>query len=172
MRQSAGCLDQYTGIQAEYLGLITYDDERLLEVPIIFSAVPGNESEMERMAQYLLAGGFVTSGLGGGTWEGLEKYGGLVKGRDFWTERIPDDHPIYTAYFDLDRGGPATTGATSSGKAGTISWSATIGYFVKGRLAGITFARGGFTDYMMVNVIVYALTQEGSMTQRLMHMVN
>ena len=165
-------LNQYTGIQAEYLGLITYDDERLLEVPIIFGAGPGNESEMERLAQYLLAGGFVQGGLGGSIWEGLEKYGGLVEGRDFWTERLPDDHPVYTAYFDLDRGGPPTRGGTASGKAGTISWSATTGYFVKGRLAGITFARGGWTDYMMVNVIVYALTQEGSMTQRLMHMVN
>ena len=163
-------LNQYTGIQSEYVGLITFDDERLLEVPIIFQANPGNESEKERMVQYLLAGGFVYGGVGLG--DSLEKYGGLVRGRDFWSERLPDDHPIYSAFFDLERGGPPSRGGTASGKAGTISWAATTGYFIKGRLAGITFSRAGWTDYLIVNVIVYALTQEGSMTQRLMHMVN
>ena len=163
-------LNQFTGLQSEYVGLITFDDERLLEVPIIFQANPGNESEKERMVQYLLAGGFVYGGVGLG--DSLEKYGGLVRGRDFWSERLPDDHPIYSAFFDLERGGPPSRGGTASGKAGTISWATTTGYFIKGRLAGITFSRAGWTDYLIVNIIVYALTQEGSMTQRLMHMVN
>ena len=57
-------LNQFTGLQSEYVGLITFDDERLLEVPIIFRANPGNESEKERMVQYLLAGGFVCGGVG------------------------------------------------------------------------------------------------------------
>ncbi|MCY3760296.1 MAG: DUF4159 domain-containing protein [Gemmatimonadetes bacterium] len=164
-------LNQFTGLQSEYVGLITFDDERLLEVPIIFRANPGNESEKERMVEYLLAGGFVCGGVGD-NWEGLEKYGGLVRGKDFWSERLPDDHPIYSAFFDLERGGPPSRGGTASGKAGTISWATTRGYFIKGRLAGITFDRVGWTEYLIVNVIVYALTQEGSMTQRLMHMVN
>ena len=59
------------------------------------------------------------------------------------------------------------------------------GYFVKGRLAGVTPGQGGWgwaNDIrggdstrqlqLAVNIIIYALTQEGSLTQRLMQMVN
>lgn len=32
---------------------------------------------------------------GAAIWEeALEKYGGTVKGRDFWSERLPEDHAI------------------------------------------------------------------------------
>ncbi|MSR84473.1 MAG: hypothetical protein EXS58_16395 [Candidatus Latescibacteria bacterium] len=60
-----------------------------------------------------------------------------------------------------------------------------MGYYIKGRLAGVQPGMGGWGFgnqryggdttrqlQMAVNVIVYALTQEGSMTQRLMQMVN
>ena len=59
------------------------------------------------------------------------------------------------------------------------------GHYIKGRLASITPGDGGWgweNDVrggdstrqlqMAVNVIIYALTQEGSITQRLMQMVN
>ncbi|MCY3761180.1 MAG: hypothetical protein OXH50_08005 [Gemmatimonadetes bacterium] len=67
---------------------------------------------------------------------------------------------------------------------GVPSWPALTGYFVKGRLAGISSRKGtGWLDHtasgdgsrqlqMAVNIFVFALTQEGSMTQRLMQMVN
>ena len=59
------------------------------------------------------------------------------------------------------------------------------GYFIKGRLAGVSAVDGGWgwaNDIrggdstrqlqLAVNIIIYALTQEGSLTQRLMQMVN
>jgi hypothetical protein len=172
-------VNEYTGLKAEFLGSITFDDERLMEVPIILPQGSPNESEMEQLAKYLLAGGFVL----GGYWpEALEKYGGLVQGKDFWTERIPDDHPIFTAFFNLQGGVPS--GGGGNDKLRVASWNYLTGYYIKGRLVGVVPSLGwGWRNdvyggdstrqlQMAVNIIVYALTQEGSITQRLMQMVN
>jgi hypothetical protein len=176
-------LYEYTGLQADFIGGIAFDDERLLEVPIIIPQGTPNESELAHLAKYLIAGGFVF----GAIWEeALEKYGGLVKGRDFWSERLPDDHPIFNAFFDMRGGVPSGLPAPSlaQGKFGVLAWDYLKGYFVKGRLAGIESAKGwGWKNQewggdstrqlqLAVNIIVYVLTQEGSMTQRLMQMVN
>ena len=177
-------LNEYTGLKAEFLGLITYDDPRLMEVPIILPQGAPNEAEMENLAHYLIAGGFTFGGLWG---EALEKYGGLVQGQDFWTERLPEDHPVYTAFFDLSGGMPFGYNGSSlaQGKLGVRPWNYLNGHFVKGRMAGITPGDGGWgwmNDVfggdstrqlqLAVNIIIYALTQEGSITQRLMQMVN
>jgi len=173
-------LNEFTGIGADYEGYLTFDDSRMMEIPIIFSSGGANESESEALSRYLLAGGFVFGGI---PFEGLEKYGGLVVGRDIWKQRLPDDHPIYSSFFDIKGGAPAYDQGGWSGKQGIHSWSKNEGYYVKGRLAGITFGWGvglGFIDelertrnhQLVVNTMVYALTQEGSMTKRLMQMVN
>ena len=177
-------VNSYTGLQADFIGSIAFDDERLMEVPIIIPQGAPNESEMEHLAKYLLAGGFVFGGIWG---EALEKYGGLVNGRDFWSERLPENHPVFTAFFDIKGG--MTSGVlsgSSQGKFGMPSWNYLIGYFVKGRLAAVAPGQGwGWDDptglgnaadatrqiQMAVNIIIYALTQEGSMTHRLMQMV-
>jgi hypothetical protein len=175
-------LNEYTGINADFMGSITYDDERLLEIPIILPSGSPNESELEQMTRYLTSGGFIFGGIGF-VHEGLEKYAGLVEGRDFWSERLPDDHPVFSSYFDFKGGAPTSTRGVSSNK-NQNAWQFTTGHFIKGRLVGIDFSLGlGFTGsasgqdklrqmQMAINVIVYALTQEGSMTQRLMQMVN
>lgn len=176
-------LNEYTGLKAEFLGMITFDDPRLLEVPVILPQGEPNEAEMEHLADYLLAGGFV---LGGIYEEALEKYGGLVRGKDFWSERLPETHPIYTAFFDLKGGMPfGYSPSLSQGKSGVRPWNYVRGYFVKGRLTGVTPGDGGWgwqNDdrggdstrqlQLAVNIVIFALTQEGSITQRLMQMVN
>jgi hypothetical protein len=172
-------LNEFTGIQAKFIGSVTYDDERLLEIPIILPSGNPNESELEQLTQYLLSGGFVFGGIGF-IEEGLEKYGGLVRGRDFYNERLPNDHPVFSAYFDVKGGAPS--GARGTQKNGQGAWRPVTGHYVKGRLVGIS-GIGGYTNaafdrdatrhmQMALNVIIYALTQEGSMTQRLMQMVN
>ncbi len=176
-------VNEYTGLQADFIGSIAFDDERLLEVPIIIPQGAPNESEMAQLAKYLMAGGFVF----GAIWEeALEKYGGLMRGRDFWSERMPDDHLIFSSFFDLKGGVPSGIGSPSlaQGKFGVGAWDYMTGYYIRGRLAGVSSAKGwGWmnSEYgndstrqlqMAVNIIVYALTQEGSMTQRLMQMVN
>lgn len=177
-------VNEYTGLKARFIGQITYDDNRLMEVPIIYPVGTPNESEMENLARYLLAGGFVFGWLDFN--QILEKYGGLINGQDFWSERLTDDHPLFSAFFDI-KGGGVLSGLNENSlgnqKAGVYSWMSTQGFFIRGRLAGISFSHGtGWRNHvynsdatrqlqMAVNVIVYALTQEGSITQRLMQMV-
>ncbi len=178
-------LNEWTGLRASFDGSLTFDDDRLLAVPIIIPQGQPNEKELENLAHYLLAGGFVMAEDHNfeGFWvEALEKYGGLVAGRDFHTERLAADHPIFTAYFDLGDG--VALGATRFDDP--YYWNVVQGLYVKGRLAAVPRANAGIGGYLgfasgrdstrilqfAVNTVVYALTQEGSMTQRLMQMVH
>ena len=177
-------LNEYTGLKAEFLGFITFDDPRLIEVPVILPQGNPNETEMANLAQYLMSGGFTFNGI---YEEALEKYGGLVRGKDFWSERLPEDHPVYTAFFDLSGGMPfGYSPSLGQGKSGVRTWNYLRGHYIKGRLASVTPGdtggwgwendeRGGDSTRQLqlaVNIIIYALTQEGSITQRLMQMVN
>ena len=109
-----------------------------------------------------MSGGFV---MGGYHREALIKYGGLVEGYDFWKERLLLDHPIFKAFFAL-----------KGGTGGLIDWRDIVnGYFIRDRMVGIDNVGWGSNpryNQMAVNVIIYALTQEGSITQRLMQRVN
>ena len=176
-------INDFTGIRAELLDDITYDDERLMDVPIIYPIGEPNESEMESLARYLVGGGFILGGLGGRAQEALIKYTGLVRGRDFWHENLKEGHPVFTAFFDINTNIPS--GHYSGIHMKWSGWLNTTGYFIKGRMVGIAPGQGwGFPqlqhyvgDYtrqlqMAVNVVVFALTQEGSVTQRFMQMVN
>ena len=176
-------INEYTGLKAEFLGFVTFDDPRLMEIPIILPQGSPNETEMANLAQYLMSGGFSFSGIHG---EALEKYGGLINGKDFWSERLPEDHPVYTSFFDLSGGMPfGYSPSLGQGKLGVRPWNYLRGYYIKGRLASVTPGDGGWgweNDgrggdstrqlQLAVNIIIYALTQEGSITQRLMQMVN
>ena len=180
-------LNEYTGLKAEFLGLITFDDPRLLEVPVIVEprGAP-SETEMANLAHYLMSGGFIFVHINGKYTEALEKYGGLIRGKDFWSERLPEDHPVYTAFFDLNGGMPfGYSPSLGQGKAGVKTWNYLRGYYIQGRLASVMPGDGGWgweNDQrggdstrqlqLAVNIIIYALTQEGSITQRLMQMVN
>ena len=177
-------LNEYTGLKAEFLGFITFDDPRLIEVPVILPQGNPNEAEMANLAQYLMSGGFTFNGI---YEEALEKYGGLIRGKDFWSERLPEDHPVYTSFFDLSGGMPfGYSPSLGQGKSGVRTWNYLRGHYIKGRLASVTPGdtggwgwqndkRGGDSTRQLqlaVNIIIYALTQEGSITQRLMQMVN
>ena len=109
-----------------------------------------------------MSGGFV---MGGYHREALIKYGGLVEGYDFWKERLLLGHPIFKAFFTL-----------KGGTGGLIDWRDIVnGYFIRDRMVGIDNVGWGSNpryNQMAVNVIIYALTQEGSITQRLMQRVN
>lgn len=154
-------INEYTGLQASFVGTITYDDERLHEIPIIIPQGEPNEAELENLARYLLGGGFV---LGAYWTEALVKYGGLIEGQDFWAERLLPEHPIFSSFFKVP-----------GGHARTSDWRHMTGYYVKGRMVGIRSIGWGSSlsqNQVAINVIIYALTQEGSITQRLMQMVN
>lgn len=178
-------INEWTGLRTEFVGSFTFDDDRFLTVPIVIPQGEPNENELDNLARYLLAGGFVMAEQFDfeGFWtEALEKYGGLIKGRDFYTERLREDHPIFTAYFDLGDG--VAQGASRFDDP--YYWNVVKGLYVKGRLVAVPRANSGIGGYMgfaaerdatrilqfAVNTVIYALTQEGSMTQRLMQIVH
>ena len=107
--------------------------------------------------------------------EALEKYGGLVRGKDFWSKRLAEDHAIFHAFFDIEGGMPNNSG-TAQGKSRVLTWNHMTGHFIKGRMVGLTSNGWSWGSpagvRLAVNVVIYALTQEGSLTQRLMQTVN
>ena len=65
---------------------------------------------------------------------------------------------------------------TAQGKSGVLTWNHMTGHFIKGRMVGLTSNGWSWGSpagvRLAVNVVIYALTQEGSLTQRLMQTVN
>jgi hypothetical protein len=202
----ADFLNTYTGIHADFLDQVTFDDERLMEVPfIIYTGGTLNEAELRHLTHYLLRGGFIfgIGGRGEGAWgvvssgqssssvvmEGLQKYGGLISGSDFYVARVPDDHPIYSIFFSIGGKGTPLTTAGGHHDRKTEEWNYMVGIWVKGRLATLDFGFQGGAGagiwgqgsqlgvdtvrhmQFAANVIIYALTQEGSITHQLMQTV-
>lgn len=199
-------IDDFTAIEAEFSKDLLFSDPALQELPIIVpQLVPDDEVELEQLVAYLLAGGFVLDiewGLEAYR-EGLEKYGGLVWDRDARVEHLPDDHPLYSSYFELPGGIPAVNTTPLLSRSTNYEVQTVKGLYIGDRLAGISFpplgqprtpsgALTGTTDsfteitelseeviaarrdrrndprirQMLVNIVVYALTQEGSITAR------
>ncbi|MCC7263368.1 MAG: DUF4159 domain-containing protein [Candidatus Latescibacteria bacterium] len=182
-------MESFSQLKADVAPSLTFTDPRLLDLPIVLPLSLPNETEMEHLSRYLMEGGFVLS-FGGqfeAYREGLEKYGHLVWGQDVWTEYLTETHPLFSAYFPL-KGVPRTeralTKEDTSSQSGDIGGARRqrqdrmLGLFVSGRLAGVEFYMpprpvGRIEQYedsaqsqLAVNIIVYALTQEGSLTRR------
>lgn len=186
-------LETFTQVRADVAPSLTYADPRLLDLPIGLPLSPPNESEMEHLSRYLMEGGFV---LNFDTRseerrtpfeeyrEGLEKYGHLVWGQEMWTEYLTEDHPLFSAYFPL-KGVPRTGRAltpedTSAQQDGSPRphLDRMLGLVVQGRLVGVEFYMpprpvGRAEQYedtaqsqLAVNIVIFALTQEGSLTRR------
>ena len=109
------------------------------------------------------------------------------KGRDWTFEKIPNDHGIYHCYYDFTDG-PPTGGDLPFGRPGIINgpYPWLEGVFVHARLIAIMSNKAyqdvwslrrdyaAFTAaqprafQMGINLIIFALTQEGSITNRVM----
>ncbi len=200
-------INDFTAIKAEFTKDILYSDPALRELPIIVpqSTPTPDGTEMQQLVDYLTTGGFIIGiELGLESYrEGLERFGGLVWGRDAWVEHLPDEHPLYSAYFNLPGGIPAINMPPLPGRSATSEAQTAKGLFINGRLAGVAFPAMGqqrvpsdaltgsaasFTQanelaeeaivarrdrrndprirQMIVNIVVFALTQEGSIASR------
>lgn len=148
-------LNRNTGLHATFRSAVDLADPELLEIPILIGSLGSpTETEMEHLVRYLLSGGFVIGDVVDAYAEGLQKYGQLVHGSGFYKQRLPYNHPLFSSYFDL-RGRPCL-----------------MGHFVDDRLSGVTECEGPMpqapSGRLQVNIVVYALTQPGSITQKLM----
>ncbi len=156
-----------------------------LDYPFFYIAFEGgfdsNPLEFQALRRYVMNGGFVFfEALGSGparksaeriTRQGIEQ----VFGRNVRLEPIPNDHPIYSCYFDFPDGPPVYEKYLEDEFGGLEKQPFLEGVFLRGRLAAV-FSKygyglrwnnpdgGGAGLRMGINLLVYALRQEGGNT--------
>jgi|TARA_B100000809_G_scaffold253112_1_gene288720 hypothetical protein len=188
-------LDEYTGIEADYLGPIPLDDPRINQVPWLmlpswFGEVhSSSEKEIESLGYYLAHGGFAltTSGpnekLKGSRFDRLRdalSSQGLYEGQDWRFTYLKPSHPIYHSYFDFDMAVRDNMGVgnVEVGDMGLVIGDRLAVLFTI-RQVTTGSAREGTNNFELavdgtrhlqftVNTVVFALTQEGGVTQQLM----
>ena len=191
-------MNRFTDIKTDAAGTYTLDSRELFNTPWIFINAGDpfelTDSEAQNLGQYLLSGGFAFAetwaarpgGPGDRALRNMFKDAlytqGLRFGKDWSFQVLPNDHPIFHCYFDFD-GPPA--GFCASGFSADAHLGPLDGIAIEGRLIAImsTMDIEGVwnwwwqisPDYdntralqFLVNMIVFALTQEGSIAQQLM----
>ena len=194
----AEAMNRFTDIKTDAAGTYTLDSRELFNTPWIFINAGDpfelTDSEAQNLGQYLLSGGFAFAetwaarpgGPGDRALRNMFKDAlytqGLRFGKDWSFQVLPNDHPIFHCYFDFD-GPPA--GFCASGFSADAHLGPLDGIAIEGRLIAImsTMDIEGVwnwwwqisPDYdntralqFLVNMIVFALTQEGSIAQQLM----
>ena len=171
-------INKYTNLRAEVFGPITFDDDRIFKFPLligsIYRSLHLNEIEEANQFQYLNSGGFIMGGIGD-----VEKHlsqvlvnGGLVERKDFWSEALLEDHPIYNAFFIIGFQSYFLEPHPDQSIACYIT-RGLKGHFIKDRLVSVNPLESSHWAYdeaelmLAINVMAYALTQEGSLAQRL-----
>ena len=109
---------------------------------------------------------------------------GYVQGRDWIFENLPNNHPIYHCYYDFDGPlSPAPGSATTSQLSYADAHDYVRGITIDGRMVAMIesgdyqrtlhMANIDGTRYrhFYINTIIFALTQEGSITHRVMDSV-
>lgn len=195
-------LAEYTGIEADYLGPIPFDDPRINQVPWLllpswFGEVhSSSEREIESLGSYLANGGFAltTSGpnekLKGPKFDRLRDAlatQGLYEGQDWRFVYLKPSHPLYHSFFDFDMavrdnssvfGTPEAWSQRTLGDMGLVIGDRLAVLFTSKQVATAS-AQVGTGNAMLsvdgtrhlqftVNTVVFALTQEGGVTQQLM----
>ncbi len=194
-------INRYTGIKAEIGPVIPLDSPELFKVPWAYISSHTffelSDIEAANLGQYFLAGGFM---LADDDWANkgvsasdmaLRKMFkdalaavGVVHGRDWDFENIPNDHLLYHCYFDFNDGPPTGHEWWDGNLTGPYNYLE--GVFVDNKLLGIMTNKdyveiwGNFagldqqmerTLHICINIIVFALTQEGSITHQVMQYV-
>lgn len=188
-------LDEYTGIEASYMGPIPLDDPRLQQVPWLLlppwfrEPHSSNEGEIKSLGRYLAAGGFaiVSSGpnekMNGVLFDRFRqalKSQSLNEGADWRFVYLNPDHPLYHAFFDFDMAVRDNQKiAAHVGDMGLVIGER-LAVFITGAREIVTeSAKVGTANFQVavdgrrhlqftINTVVFALTQEGGLTQQLM----
>ena len=188
-------LQEYTGIEADYLGPIPLDDPRLREVPWLLMPSWFGEShahsdrEIANLGKYLAEGGFVitTSGpqekMKGARFDAMRRAmlsQGLNEGADWRFVYLKPDHPVYHSFFDFDMSVRDNLNRVEVGDLGLMIGDRLAVFISMALRISTQNATPGLREYMTktvdgtrhlqftVNTVVFALTQEGGVTQQLM----
>ncbi len=195
-------MNRLTDVKTDIMGSYTLGDDRMFRVPIIFIGTnkPFHlyPNEAVKLGKYMTSGGFVFADDSNCVDLAVDQTlkamfadafsaVGLRKGIDWEMRPLPNSHPIYHCYFDFD--GPPIGRETYRMKANVGDRHFDLR--VKRYLHGIFLADGQlvgiFTekDYtccwqlewprviqLGINVIIYSLTREGSITHRVMSSID
>jgi len=194
----ADAMNRHTKIRTGIFGRITLDDAELFKTPWVYFMAFYNfqlpDSELAGLGKYLTCGGFVFADTHSpphysGGFHGVV---GSIKGafeavgmKEVTFHRLPEIHPIYHCYFDF-QGPPLAFGSE-------VGINYLEGIEVNGHLSVILSRKSFYSPWkdwgktpwgskggsyvnwdperalqFAVNLIVFALTQEGSITHRLM----
>ena len=190
-------VNRYTRIEAQVQPHLFLDSRELMKMPFVFisSSEPFEltKKEAESLGQYMRSGGFVVADNGdpkteyGPAEASLRKMFREALGTDARMVRLPDDHPIYHAFFDFDSGPPvgvevnmppgAWAVADLSDAAQTKMVPYLEGIYLGDRLVAVYSDKGYSIKWaqeyenepqlkMGVNLVVFALTQQGSIAQQ------
>jgi hypothetical protein len=187
-------LNEYTGIDADYLGPIPLNDPRLLQVPWLLlpswfgEAHSLSDKETENLGKYLANGGFAltTSGnsekMKGGKFDTLRRAlisQGLNEGADWRFIWLKPTHPLYHSFFDFDMAVRDNVNRIELGDMGLVIGDRLAVFLTTARRIMTDAATAGLEQASIsvdgtrhlqftVNTIVFSLTQEGGVTQQLM----
>jgi hypothetical protein len=175
LRALRDAINAHTELRAELVGEgagLSLADGQLAEIPVVLLTYPPLENEWQPLCHYLLEGGFFI-----GYHQQARTIAEAFQAQgvaDFHTAPLAADHPVFSALYDLQK--PLPGGEENHVPALT-------GCFVLGRLAGV-FAEGPLWSMprasqrgpvlsasikLTVNLMAYALQQEGSLTWKRQH---
>ncbi len=186
LRNVKEAMNKYTNINTELDDHLILSSNNLMQMPFVFISTKSNfdltEIEKQNIRRYFDIGGFMF--LDNAEPRGEFSSGGAslkqmlrdtIPNARF--EPIPNSHPIYHCFFDFEDGPPI---GAEMGGAGNIRIMSPQRFYLegvwyKGRLAAVYSDKGYIVKWnensnnepqlkMGVNLIVFALTQEGGMT--------
>ncbi len=188
--QLARWINQYTNINAKVDDQLYLDSQDLFKAPFVYittrDAFELTAHEAESLGRYLRSGGFVVADNDrpqmtfGPAEASLRQMFKDALGRDARMERIPNNHPIFHVFFDLDGpppGGEVATQGQFYTRAGRTPSFWLEGIYLDNRLVAI-YSDKGYGPFWVkenenepqvklgINLVVFALTQKGSIAQQ------
>jgi hypothetical protein len=188
--QLVRAINAYTSIRAEVDDQLFLDSQDLFRAPFVYittsTAFELTAHEAANLAKYLRGGGFVVAendrpDLEYGPAEAsLRAMFKQSLGRDARFVQLGSDHPLYHIFFDFE-GGPPPGGESSLGASAVTGKASPVphleGIYLADRLVAVYSDKGygAFWEKefenepqlkMGVNLVVYALTQKGSIAEQ------
>ena len=185
--QLARAVNKYTMINAKVEDRLPLDSRDLFKAPFVYiTANKGfnlTAQEVRNVREYMRTGGFVFAENGvpsleyGPAEASLRKMLKDVLGKDYRPQMLSYDHPIHHSFFDFDDGPPPGGEILGATGGTTIPSPHLEGIFLEGRLVavysdkayGMLWEREFQNEpqlRMGLNLVVFALTQQGSIAQQ------
>jgi len=182
-------VNRYTSINAKVDKHLFIDSRKLYDTPFVFLSLQNqaeiNEIEARNLGDYLRQGGFAVFDNGnprdefGAAEASLRQFLRDALGADAKFLPIPNTHPIYHCFFDFNDGPPQGAEVGTSGSSLSKQVLYLEGITIDDRLVAIYSDKGYAEKWeadtnnepqlkMGVNMVVFALTQEGSIAQQKM----